>query len=164
MSDFCAPLWCPYSAHYQEWWWTIFSSTILFWKVNSLCRHGWWGGEEGDGQATRWSQLGQSQACHTGHIEEDKVRHLHKSFSLSSFALTLWLSDNWGDIWIVFLACLLVWRLDSAHQGSWSRANKSNSVVERNIKTWEHENNHFVLLLNKTVFCNFFSRFLRFAN
>ena len=99
----------------------------------SLCRHGWWGGEEGDGQATRWSQLCQSQACHTGHIEEDKVRHFHKSFSLSSFALTLWLSDNEGDIWIVFLACLLVWRLDSAHQGSWSRANKSNSVVERNI-------------------------------
>ena len=37
---------------------------------------------------------------------------------------------QWGR---VFLACLLVWRLDSAHQGSWSRANKSNSVVERNI-------------------------------
>ena len=48
---------------------------------------------------------------------------------------------QWGR---VFLACLLVWRLDSAHQGSWSRANKSNSVVERNIKTWEHENNHSI--------------------
>ena len=62
----------------------------------SLCRHGWWGGEEGDGQATRWIQLCQSQACHGGHIEEAQVRHFHKSFSLSSFALTLWLSDNGG--------------------------------------------------------------------
>ena len=62
-----------------------------------------------------------------------------KTFSQELFFVQLctdtvsMLSDNWGDIWIVLLACLLVWRLDSAHQGSWWRANKSNSVVERNI-------------------------------
>ena len=67
---------------------------------------------------------------------------------------------QWGR---VFLACLLVWRLDSAHQGSWSRANKSNSVVEWNIinlGTWKQPFRSASIKLYFAIF----SRFLRLAN